>query len=111
MNAVIGERVSKQARDLEIYPDLWSGFGLIRRGPGTAIVGDPETVAARIQEYRDVGFDNLYFLGSSLLEEAYRVADLLFPVLDFPAGRKPASTQVRWSLCLRPPNPSCVERT
>jgi alkanesulfonate monooxygenase len=91
MNAVIGERVSKRARDLEIYPDLWSGFGLIRRGPGTAIVGDPQTVAARIREYRDVGFDTFIFSAHPLLEEVYRVADLLFPALGFPAGRKPIS--------------------
>lgn len=91
MNAVIGDRVSKRARDLEIYPDLWGGFGLIRRGPGTALIGDPETVAARIQEYRDAGFDTFILSSHPLLEEAYRVSDLLFPLLDFPAGRRHAS--------------------
>ena len=36
---------------------MWAGFGLIRGGPGTAIVGDPETISLRIDEYRSVGFD------------------------------------------------------
>ena len=71
----------RHARDLEIYPDLWAGFGLIRGGPGTAIVGDPETVAARIDEYRSVGFDTFIVSGQPLLEEAYRVADLLLTLL------------------------------
>ena len=48
-------------------------------------------MAARIQEYRDVGFDTFIFSAHPLLEEVYRVADLLFPALGFPAGRKPAS--------------------
>ena len=68
-------------RVISIYPDLWAGFGLIRGGPGTAIVGDPETVAARIDEYRSVGFDTFIVSGLPLLEEAYRVADLLLPLL------------------------------
>ena len=88
MNALIGDRVPKNARDLEIAPGLWAGFGLIRNGPGTALVGDPETVAARIQDYRDAGFDTFIFSGHPLLEETFRVADLLFPVLGFPAERR-----------------------
>jgi alkanesulfonate monooxygenase len=86
MNALIYERPHRHARDLEIYPDLWAGFGLIRGGPGTAIVGDPETVAARLLEYRDAGFDTFIVSGQPLLEESYRVADLLLPLL--PIGRQ-----------------------
>lgn len=87
MNEIVGDKIPTKARDLEIYPDIWAGFGLVRNGPGTAIVGDPETVAARIQEYRDVGFDSFIFANYPLVEEAYRVADLLFPVLNFPADK------------------------
>jgi alkanesulfonate monooxygenase len=87
MNDLMANEPSKNARDLEISPDLWSGFGLIRNGPGTAIVGDPDTVAQRLQEYRDVGFDTFILSGHPLLEETFRVADLLFPVIGFPEGR------------------------
>jgi alkanesulfonate monooxygenase len=38
---------------LEVAPNLWAGVGLVRGGAGTALVGDPQQVAARIQEYAD----------------------------------------------------------
>ena len=47
--------------NLEISPNLWAGIGLVRGGAGTALVGDPQTVAARIQEYADLGIDNFIF--------------------------------------------------
>ncbi|OYU87685.1 MAG: alkanesulfonate monooxygenase [Bradyrhizobiaceae bacterium PARB1] len=88
MRDIVGTQKPKHARELEVYPDLWAGFGLVRNGPGTAIVGDPETVAARILEYRDVGFDTFIVSGQPLLEETYRVADLLLPLLPFDRGER-----------------------
>jgi len=67
--------------DLEISPNLWAGVGLVRGGAGTALVGDPETVAARIQEYAELGLENFIFSGYPHLEEAYRFAELVFPLL------------------------------
>ncbi|WP_274652049.1 FMNH2-dependent alkanesulfonate monooxygenase [Paenibacillus humicola] len=66
---------------LEISPNLWAGVGLVRGGAGTALVGDPETVAKRMLEYRDLGIETFIFSGYPHLEEAYRVAELLFPLL------------------------------
>ena len=66
---------------LEISPNLWAGIGLVRGGAGTALVGDPATVAARMKEYEALGVDTFIFSGYPHLEEAYRVADLLFPQL------------------------------
>jgi alkanesulfonate monooxygenase len=66
---------------LEISPDLWAGVGLVRGGAGTALVGDPQTVAARLLEYRDLGVESFILSGYPHLEEAYRVAELLFPLL------------------------------
>jgi alkanesulfonate monooxygenase len=66
---------------LEVSPNLWAGVGLVRGGAGTALVGDPETVAARIREYADLGIDTFICSGYPHLEEAHRVADLLFPLL------------------------------
>jgi alkanesulfonate monooxygenase len=96
MNALVDDRTIAKARDLEIAPDLWAGYGLIRTGPGTALVGDPETVAARLREYQDIGCDTFILSGQPLLEEAYRVADLLFPLLPI-AGRteRPADPRQR----------------
>jgi alkanesulfonate monooxygenase len=67
--------------DLEISPNLWAGVGLVRGGAGTALVGDPRTVAARIQEYADLGLDTFVLSGYPHLEEAYRFAELVFPLL------------------------------
>ena len=67
--------------DLEISPNLWAGVGLVRGGAGTALVGDPQTVAARIREYADLGLDTFVLSGYPHLEEAYRFAELVFPLL------------------------------
>lgn len=71
---------------LEIAPNLWAGVGLVRGGAGTALVGDPETVAARLREYQALGIDTLVASGYPHLDEAYRVAELLFPLLGVQPG-------------------------
>jgi alkanesulfonate monooxygenase len=75
---------------LEISPNLWAGVGLVRGGAGTALVGDPETVAQRMKEYADLGIETFILSGYPHLEEAYRVSELLFPHLplehDFPVS-------------------------
>jgi alkanesulfonate monooxygenase len=58
-----------------------AGVGLVRGGAGTALVGDASTVAARLLEYADLGIDTFILSGYPHLEEAYRVAELLFPRL------------------------------
>jgi alkanesulfonate monooxygenase len=66
---------------LQISPNLWAGVGLVRGGAGTALVGDAETVAARIREYQEIGIDTFIMSGYPHLEEAYRFAELVFPLL------------------------------
>ena len=70
---------------LEISPNLWAGVGLVRGGAGTALVGDPPTVAARIKEYMAIGIDTFIMSGYPHLEEAYRFAELVFPLLPLQA--------------------------
>jgi len=73
---------AKRSRaDLEISPNLWAGVGLVRGGAGTALVGNPQQVAARITEYAELGLENFIFSGYPHLEEAYRFAELVFPLL------------------------------
>jgi alkanesulfonate monooxygenase len=66
---------------LEISPNLWAGVGLVRGGAGTALVGSAERVASRMLEYHELGIETFILSGYPHLEEAYRVAELLFPRL------------------------------
>jgi alkanesulfonate monooxygenase len=66
---------------LEVSPNLWAGVGLVRGGAGTALVGDPQTVAERIREYMQIGIGTFILSGYPHLEEAYRFAELVFPLL------------------------------
>jgi alkanesulfonate monooxygenase len=88
----VGQRRMEQLHrgrreDLEISPNLWAGIGLVRGGAGTALVGDPKTLSRRFEEYLDIGIDTFVLSGYPGLEEAYYVAELLFPKLPI---RRPA---------------------
>ena len=69
------------ARELEVYPNLWAGVGLVRGGAGTAVIGDHQQVAARIAEYESLGVDTFIFSAYPNLEEAVRVGEDLLPLL------------------------------
>jgi alkanesulfonate monooxygenase len=75
---------------LEISPNLWAGVGLVRGGAGTSLVGDPDIVGARLKEYADLGVDTFVLSGYPHLEEAYRFAELVFPLIP---GKRRASTE------------------
>jgi alkanesulfonate monooxygenase len=73
---------------LEIAPNLWAGVGLVRGGAGTALVGNPQQVAERIQEYAALGLEHFILSGYPHLEEAHRFAELVFPLLPLDTQRK-----------------------
>ena len=76
-----GRGLPKDARAFEIYPGLWGGIGLIRQGTGTTLVGDPQGIVSLIREYEKAGAE-VFILGNyPHIEEAYRFADLVFPLL------------------------------
>ncbi|MDB4973630.1 MAG: alkanesulfonate monooxygenase [Myxococcaceae bacterium] len=74
---------------LEVSPNLWAGVGLARGGAGTALVGDPETVAERMREYADIGIETFILSGYPHLEEAHRVGELLLPKLPLERASPP----------------------
>jgi alkanesulfonate monooxygenase len=66
---------------LVVSPNLWAGYGLVRGGAGTALVGRHEEVADRIEEYHQLGFDEFILSGHPHLEEAYWFAEGVQPIL------------------------------
>jgi alkanesulfonate monooxygenase len=88
MSAMHGGVKGANIRDLEIAPNLWSGIGLVRPGPGTAIVGSPDTVIRTLEAYQAAGIETFILSGMPLLEEAYRFGELVLP-------RLPVNRQIR----------------
>ena len=68
-------------RDLEVYPHLWAGVGLVRGGAGTALVGSHEQVAGLIEEYASLGIEEFILSGYPHLEEAYWFGEGVLPLL------------------------------
>jgi alkanesulfonate monooxygenase len=69
------------ASDLEIYPHLWAGVGLVRGGAGTALVGSHEQVADLIEEYAALGISEFIMSGYPHLEESYWFGEGVLPEL------------------------------
>jgi alkanesulfonate monooxygenase len=67
--------------NLEVAPNLWAGFGLVRGGAGTALVGSHREVAERIKEYADIGITEFVLSGVPHLEEAYWFGEGVLPLL------------------------------
>lgn len=68
-------------RAFEVYPNLWTGVGLVRGGAGTALVGSHAEVADRMEEYRSLGISEFILSGYPHLEEAYAAGEGLLPEL------------------------------
>jgi alkanesulfonate monooxygenase len=101
------------ARELEFYPNMWNGpierLGIDVRHqlpmPGSMLIGSAEQVAERMREIQQLaGIERFILWAPPTLEEAYRVADLLLPLLDLepelappvpPLAEEPRATGVR----------------
>jgi alkanesulfonate monooxygenase len=66
---------------LEIEPNLWAGFGLVRGGAGTALVGSHREIAEKIKRYAALGIEEFVLSGVPHLEEAYWFAEGVLPIL------------------------------
>jgi alkanesulfonate monooxygenase len=93
-----------ELRDLEFYPNLWTGpierigLDLVRTIPlpGTMLIGSPEQIAERMREIQEVaGIDRFILWAPPFIEEAYRVADLLLPLLDLSSELAPPVPPLR----------------
>ncbi|MFJ5158655.1 LLM class flavin-dependent oxidoreductase [Pantoea sp. NPDC088449] len=72
LNTIQAEQVTPEnVRALEIAPHIWSGYGLVRGGVGTALVGSHQQVADQIKAYHALGIDHFILSGQPHLEEAW----------------------------------------
>ncbi len=72
---------AKAGSDLYIEPHLWSGIGLARSGCGSAIVGDPEQVLAKLNTYIDMGMRAFILSGYPHQDECELFARYVLPRL------------------------------
>ena len=66
---------------LLVHPNVWAGFGLVRGGVGTGLVGSYDEVAERMLEYAALGFDEFILSGYPHLEEAHWFGEGVMPRL------------------------------
>ncbi|MDZ4288210.1 MAG: LLM class flavin-dependent oxidoreductase [Prosthecobacter sp.] len=72
---------AKADEDLFIEEHLWSGVGLARSGCGSAIVGDPDQVLAKLNRYIDMGMRAFILSGYPHEEECELFAKYVLPKL------------------------------
>lgn len=89
---VSGWQGRRDARTLEVSPNLWAGYGLVRGGAGTALVGSHAQVADRIAEYHALGLTHFILSGQPHIEEAYWFAEGAGAVLRERGLWRPAGT-------------------
>ncbi|HTU76043.1 MAG TPA: LLM class flavin-dependent oxidoreductase [Trebonia sp.] len=82
MRALHGSGSRRDVRDLEVYPGLWAGVGLVRGGAGTCLVGSHAEVADLIEEYAGLGITEFILSGYPHLEEAYWFGEGVLPLLE-----------------------------
>ena len=67
--------------DLYIEDNIWSGIGLARSGCASAIVGNPDQVAAKLNRYMDMGIRAFILSGYPHKEECELFAKQVLPQL------------------------------
>jgi alkanesulfonate monooxygenase len=63
-------------------PNLWTGVGRARSGCGAAIVGDPDQVLVKLNDYRDMGIEAFILSGYPHAAEADMFARHVLPRID-----------------------------
>jgi alkanesulfonate monooxygenase len=86
-----------KSEDDYIEDNIWSGIGRARSGCGSAIVGDPDQVYEKLQQYIDLGIRAFIFSGYPHLDECKLFAKYVLPRLDttklnIAQGRLPGET-------------------
>jgi len=73
----------REASDAEGFVEdcLWTGIGRARSGCGAALVGDPDQVVAKLEDYRSLGIDAFILSGYPHRDECELVSRYVLPRL------------------------------
>ena len=69
------------AADHFVEPHLWTGIGLARSGCGAALVGNPQQILGKINDYMSMGIRSFIFSGYPHHQEAQYFAKWVLPHL------------------------------
>lgn len=72
---------ARAGNNLYLEPHLWSGIGLARSGCGSAMVGDPDQIVAKINRYVDMGIRAFVLSGYPHQDECRLFAQHVLPQL------------------------------
>jgi len=81
---VAAQAALREAADADGFaePHLWTGIGRARSGCGAAIVGDPDQVLAKLNDYRAMGIEAFILSGYPHAAEADLFARHVLPHID-----------------------------
>jgi alkanesulfonate monooxygenase len=71
----------KQFEQLFHGRHFWGGMSALRGGPNGILVGSYQQVAAYLQQYIEIGVSHFILASNPHLEEAYRVAEEVLPLI------------------------------
>ncbi len=75
------DALREKSDSLYLEDHLWGGIGLARSGCGSAIVGDPDQVLAKLNRYMDMGIRAFILSGYPHLDECDLFAEHVLPKL------------------------------
>jgi len=78
-NRQVWRLLEESGNDMKIHPHLWTGISTVRSGAGIAVVGNPEQVAATLQEFVDAGCTSFCLSGYPHARMARMVSDKVMP--------------------------------
>ncbi|MFY0610074.1 MAG: LLM class flavin-dependent oxidoreductase [Hyphomicrobiaceae bacterium] len=78
-NQQVWKLLDESGDDMKLGPHLWAGISKVRAGAGIAIVGNPEQVAATLEEFVNVGCTSFCLSGYPHAKAASIVSEKVLP--------------------------------
>ena len=78
-NRQVWKLLEESGEDMKLGPHLWAGISKVRAGAGIAVVGNPEQVAATLDEFVDAGCTSFCLSGYPHASAARTFAEKVMP--------------------------------